>query len=70
MVTSSVGSRVSSCGRAYSIADILAKAASGLAIYKVARVKSRLEDPADDDELTGLVEKPDAATTDGAAPVR
>ncbi len=33
----------------YSIADILAKAAYGLAIYKVARVKSRLEDPEYDD---------------------
>jgi len=32
----------------YSIADILAKAAYGLAIYKIARVKSRLEDPAYD----------------------
>lgn len=30
----------------YSIADILAKAAYGLAIYKIARVKSALEDPA------------------------
>jgi bacteriorhodopsin len=30
----------------YSIADILAKAAYGLAIYKIARVKSMLEDPA------------------------
>lgn len=41
----------------YSIADILAKAAFGLVIYKVARVKSALEDPAfslehDDDEST------------------
>ncbi|MPR00383.1 xanthorhodopsin [Modestobacter sp. I12A-02628] len=34
----------------YSIADILAKAAFGLAIYKVARVKSRLEDPSRDEE--------------------
>lgn len=33
----------------YSIADILAKAAYGLAIYKIARVKSRLEDPRYDD---------------------
>jgi bacteriorhodopsin len=30
----------------YSVADILAKAAYGLAIYKVARVKSGLEEPA------------------------
>lgn len=34
----------------YSIADILAKAAYGLAIYKIARVKSRLEDAAFDDD--------------------
>jgi bacteriorhodopsin len=34
----------------YSIADILAKAAYGLVIYKIARVKSALEDPAYDDE--------------------
>lgn len=34
----------------YSIADILAKAAYGLAIYKIARVKSALEDPAYDDD--------------------
>ena len=34
----------------YSIADILAKAAYGLAIYKIARVKSGLEDPAYDDD--------------------
>lgn len=33
----------------YSIADILAKAAYGLAIYKIARIKSRLEDPQYDD---------------------
>jgi bacteriorhodopsin len=37
----------------YSIADILAKAAYGLAIYKIARVKSRLEDPAYDDAHDG-----------------
>lgn len=34
----------------YSIADILAKAAYGLAIYKIARVKSRLEDVAYDED--------------------
>ncbi len=34
----------------YSIADILAKAAYGLAIYKIARVKSALEDPQYDDD--------------------
>lgn len=34
----------------YSIADILAKAAYGLVIYKIARVKSGLEDPAYDDD--------------------
>ena len=37
----------------YSIADILAKAAYGLAIYKIARVKSMIEDPAYDDEDLG-----------------
>ena len=36
----------------YSLADIFAKAAYGLAIYKIARVKSGLEDPTySDDEL-------------------
>ena len=34
----------------YSLADIFAKAAYGLAIYKIARVKSRLEDAQYDDE--------------------
>ncbi|MCZ2805545.1 bacteriorhodopsin-like [Modestobacter sp. VKM Ac-2983] len=34
----------------YSLADIFAKAAYGLAIYKVARVKSRLADPSYDDD--------------------
>jgi bacteriorhodopsin len=34
----------------YSLADILAKAAYGLAIYKIARVKSALEDPTYDDD--------------------
>lgn len=34
----------------YSIADILAKAAYGLAIYKIARVKSRLESAEYDDD--------------------
>jgi bacteriorhodopsin len=39
----------------YSIADILAKAAYGLVIYKIARVKSGLEDPAyaDDEPEAG-----------------
>ncbi len=37
----------------YSIADILAKAAYGLAIYKIARVKSRIEDPQYDDSHSG-----------------
>ena len=36
----------------YSIADILAKAAYGLAIYKIARVNSRLEDAQYDDETS------------------
>jgi len=35
----------------YSIADILAKAAYGLAIYKIARLKSQLEDAQYDDEF-------------------
>ncbi len=43
---------------AYSVADILAKAAYGLAIYKIARVKSRLEDPAYDDEPVASPPKP------------
>ena len=34
----------------YSIADILAKAAYGLVIYKVARLKSAMEDSQYDDE--------------------
>ncbi len=34
----------------YSVADVLAKAAYGLVIFKVARVKSALEDPAYDDD--------------------
>ena len=44
----------------YSIADILAKAAYGLAIYKIARVKSGLEDPAyaDHDEPAAPTKMP------------
>ncbi len=46
----------------YSLADIFAKAAYGLAIYKIARVKSGLEDPTyADDELV-----PDATAPSGA----
>ena len=46
----------------YSLADIFAKAAYGLAIYKIARVKSGLEDPTySDDELV-----PDATAPTGA----
>ncbi|MEO7744764.1 MAG: bacteriorhodopsin-like [Actinomycetota bacterium] len=45
----------------YSLADIFAKAAYGLAIYKIARVKSGLEDPTySDDELV-----PDATAPSG-----
>jgi bacteriorhodopsin len=44
----------------YSVADILAKAAYGLAIYKVARVKSRLADPDYDDDHSVV---PDAGGT-------
>ena len=44
----------------YSIADILAKAAFGLVIYKIARVKSEVEDPAYDDvdAVSGLTAEP------------
>jgi len=44
----------------YSIADILAKAAFGLVIYKIARVKSEVEDPAfeDVDAVSGLTAEP------------
>ena len=34
----------------YSLADILAKAAYGLAIYRIARIKSAIEDPSFDDD--------------------
>ncbi len=49
----------------YSIADILAKAAFGLVIYKIARVKSTVDDPAFDDEadsISGLEAEPGART--------
>jgi bacteriorhodopsin len=49
----------------YSIADILAKAAFGLVIYKIARLKSVVDDPAfdeDDDSISGIEAEP-AATT-------
>ncbi len=45
----------------YSIADILAKAAFGLVIYKIARIKSVVDDPAFDDEddsISGLEAEP------------
>ena len=44
----------------YSIADILAKAAFGLVIYKIARIKSGLEDPRFDDldAVSGLPAQP------------
>ena len=45
----------------YSIADILAKAAFGLVIYKIARLKSVVDDPAFDDEadaVSGLPAEP------------
>ncbi len=47
----------------YSIADILAKAAYGLAIYKIARVKSAIEDPA------FSFDEGDAAAEPMAAPI-
>jgi bacteriorhodopsin len=47
----------------YSLADIFAKAAYGLVIYKVARVKSGLEDPAyADDELVPDATPPSRVT--------
>jgi len=47
----------------YSLADIFAKAAYGLAIYKIARVKSGLEDPAyADDELVPDATAPTSVT--------
>ena len=48
----------------YSIADILAKAAFGLVIYKIARVKSEVEDPAFDevDAVTGMTAEPGRET--------
>jgi bacteriorhodopsin len=42
----------------YSLADIFAKAAYGLVIYKIARVKSAIEDPAYDDDLEALPAPP------------
>lgn len=45
----------------YSIADILAKAAFGLVIYKIARLKSVVDDPTFDDEadsVSGLEAEP------------
>ena len=50
----------------YSIADILAKAAFGLVIYKIAKLKSEVEDPAyaDVDAVSGLTAEP------GREPVR
>ncbi len=45
----------------YSIADILAKAAFGLVIYKIARIKSVVDDPQFDDEadsVSGLEAEP------------
>jgi bacteriorhodopsin len=55
----------------YSIADILAKAAYGLAIYKIARVKSALEDPAYDDDhaVPGPADGSPARPTPGRDPV-
>jgi bacteriorhodopsin len=48
----------------YSLADILAKAAFALVIYKIARVKSEVEDPAfeDVDAVTGLTAEPGRET--------
>ena len=48
----------------YSLADILAKAAFALVIYKIARVKSEVEDPAYDDvdAVSGLTAEPGRET--------
>ena len=48
----------------YSLADILAKAAFALVIYKIARVKSQVEDPAYDDvdAVSGLTAEPGRET--------
>ncbi len=48
----------------YSLADILAKAAFALVIYKIARVKSEVEDPAFDDvdAVSGLTAEPGRET--------
>jgi bacteriorhodopsin len=48
----------------YSIADILAKAAFGLVIYKIAKIKSEVEDPAyaDVDAISGLTAEPGRET--------
>jgi len=48
----------------YSIADIVAKAAFGLVIYKVARMKSALDDPGYDSEadaVSGIEAEPESA---------
>lgn len=53
----------------YSIADILAKAAFGLVIYKIARVKSELDDPSyAEQDAVGVPTQPGAS--DGKASVR
>jgi hypothetical protein len=52
----------------YSIADFLAKAAYGLAIYKIARVKSRREDARYDDAHSDA--RPDADTSRARLPAR
>ena len=48
----------------YSLADILAKAAFGLVIYKIARIKSEVEDPAFDevDAVSGITAEPGRET--------
>ena len=51
----------------YSIADILAKAAYGLVIYKVARLKSAMEDSQYDDEAPAPLSRDLPARTPAAA---
>ena len=51
----------------YSIADILAKAAYGLVIYKVARLKSAMEDSQYDDEAPAPLSRDLPGRTPAAA---
>lgn len=50
----------------YSVADILAKAAFGLVIYKIARLKSAADDPSFDEEADSVSGVPAEPTPEGA----